>query len=158
MAAQVGFRKILNDVIDGPSLVERLKVDLNTAVTNMKPGRLVKKGATDYDASMNGAWDISNNAPIGWLGYEKANANFKPTTIDTAYAAGDEVPVHNGSGFRVRARLASGQNLAKGRVVTAAADGEITAGTIGTNDIVARMAESVNAGGGAADAWVISEI
>jgi len=156
MAAQVGFRKILNDVIDGPSLVERHKAE--GTVTNMKPGRLVKKGTTDYDASVNGAWDASNNAPIGWLGYETANANFKPETIDIAYVEGDELPIHNGGGFRVKARLADGQDLGKGRALTAAANGEVTAGDPTTNDIIAHMAESVDAGGGAEDAWVISEI
>ncbi|MHC1623460.1 MAG: hypothetical protein ACXQTR_02575 [Candidatus Methanospirareceae archaeon] len=154
MAAQVGFRKIANDVIDGPSLVERHKAE--GTVTNMKPGRLVKRGTTDYDVQVA---DASANYPaIGWLGYEKANANFKPETIDTAYAAGDEVPVHNGGGFRVRARLASGQNLVKGIRLKEAANGEVTAATIGTDHVVAIMAESVNASGGAKDAWVISLI
>lgn len=154
MAAQVGSRKILNDVIDGQSLVERHKAE--GTVTYMKPGRLVKKGTTDYDVKIA---DASANFPaIGWLGYEKANANFKPETIDTAYALADEVPVENGSGFRVRARLANGQNLVKGIRLKEAANGEVTAATLGTDHVIASMAESVDASGAAADAWVLSEI
>lgn len=120
--AQLGFTKPNNDVIQGePPFTEYLKVE---TATEMNPGRLVKKGTTDYDVVVVAA---AIDRSIGWLGYGKAHASFKPTNRDTAYAANDEVPVHVGSGFRVRATLITGNNVVKGARLVPAANGKLAA-------------------------------
>jgi len=154
MAAQVGFRKILNDVIDGPSLVERLKVGTNATAAEMVPGALVINDTNDYSVKECSA----DGKAIGWLGYEKANANFKPETRETAYVEGDEVPVHNGGGFRVRAILTTGQTVTKGEYLDASGNGTVEIAAVGSDDIKARAAESVTTAGEEKYIWVISEI
>jgi len=154
MAAQVGFRKILNDVIDGPSLVERLKVGANATKARMVPGALVIRDTNDYSVKECGA----EGKAIGWLGYEKANANFKPETRDSSYNVGDEVPVHNGNGFKVRAILTTGQAVTKGEFLDASGNGTLLIATLATGDIKARAAESVTTTIAEDYIWVISEI
>jgi hypothetical protein len=151
MAVYSGFRKPNNKiVVAGEPLVQELKVE---TATNMYPGRLVKKGTNDDDIVVAGATDT----PIGWLGYEHAHPDYRPNTPDTAYSANDRAPVLNGD-IIIVGRLASGQNVAKGALLTVAANGELTAATIGTHQVYAIAMESVDASGGAADIMVKSLI
>ncbi len=132
---QAGVRKILNDVIDGRSILNEHNIE---TVANMYPGAGVKKGTTDYDIEVCGAGgDLT-----GWLGYGACAGPFKPATRDTIYVVGDKAPVHSGGGFYVRAICAS-EAFTKGAELEIAANGLVTAATIGTNAIVARTAETV---------------
>ncbi len=146
---QVGFIKPANDVVQGNYLTERLHVE---TVANMYPGAIVLKGTTDNDVAVCGA----GGKAIGWLGYALANANDKPDTRDTIYLDEAEVPVHNGSNFRVRAIYATAADIAKGDPLKAAANGCVAIGTPGTDDIIAVAAESVLSG--ATRVWAESRI
>lgn len=115
--AQVGFQKALNDVVQGPYMTERLKVGPSATAAKMLPGVHVIRDSTDYGVQEGGA----AGAVIGILGYADANADFKPATRDTAYAVGDEVPVHNGV---FRARVYVTETVVKGEPLIAAADGK----------------------------------
>ena len=119
----VGFKKPTNKIVAaGRPLVQELKIE---TVTNLYPGRLVKKGTNDDDIVVNTA----ANPPVGWLGYEQANPAFKPASVDTIYgAAEDLVPVLNGGGFVVVGRLASGQSVVKGDPLVPVANGELAKG------------------------------
>lgn len=72
--------------------------------TNMYAGRLVKKGTTDYDIVVGDGV----TPPIGWLGWEQADMNNRPATVDTIYAANEEAPVLRGGNFNIVASLAVG--------------------------------------------------
>lgn len=153
---QLGFVKPNNDVIQGDfphgsPMVQYLQIE---TVANMYPGRLVKRDTTDYQVEVCGA---SGHA-IGWLGYGEAPDADKPTTRTTIYTVLATAPVHSGGGFRVRASLASGQNVVKGQRLMPAAAGELTDYVAATDDAVAIAAESVDASGGAAAIWVESLI
>ncbi|WP_319508882.1 hypothetical protein [uncultured Methanolobus sp.] len=73
-------------------LEQELKIE---NVTNMYPGRLVKKGTNDDDMVVNTA----AGATLGWLGYEQTNPAFMPTDIDTIYALDDMAAVLYGGRF-----------------------------------------------------------
>lgn len=81
--------------------------------TNMYAGRLVQKGTTDYDIVV----ADGVNPVIGWLGWEQADMNNRPATVDTIYAAGDEAPVLRGGNFNIVASLAVGFVAARGDVL-----------------------------------------
>lgn len=137
---QVGFEKPLNDVVQGVSLgPERLKVGANATPAKMKPGIHVVRDANDYSVKEGGA----AGPVIGILGYGEAAADFKPATRDTAYAAGDEVPVHNGV-FRARIYVTEAVN--KGDPLIAAADGKFSKGDLIT--IAASGAANITDGQG----------
>lgn len=139
-------------VAAGNPLVQELEVE---TVTNMYPGRLVKKGTGDHDVVVTSA---TNGSFTGWLGYEHTAPAYRPSTVDTIYVAVDEAAVLNGGGFVIVARLASGQNVAKDAPLTSAAAGELTAATIGTHHVVCFAEETVDASGGALDIMVRSVI
>jgi len=146
--------------------------------TTMYPGGLVIQGTDDDDVTTCGAGGLG----FGWLGYEDTPKKYRPATIDTLYVTLDRADVINGPGCIVRARLANGQNVAKGERLVAAAAGELTvasaaappsgtvavvstgaqptaAGPLSTQGIVVAIAyESVNAGGGALPILVTSLI
>ena len=146
---QIGFNKPANDVVQGNYFTEQLQIGASADAAKMLPGALVIFDTNDYNVQESGA----AGAVIGWLGYDKANANYKPETRDTAYAAGAYVPVHNGSNFRVRAIKSTGA-IVKGDPLEAEADGLVVA--FGSAPIIARAAESVATG--ATRVWVISNI
>lgn len=171
---QAGFSQSNNDVIQGESpFLERLAVK---TAANCYPGRLVIRDTTDYQIQVCGA----AGAPVGWIGYGETPAHSKPATRDTVHVAGDEVAVHSGGGFRVRASLANGQNVVKGAYLTVTAAGELIAaaaitivasgaanitngqgvtGTYGAaGPVVAIADESVDASGSALPIWVRSMI
>jgi len=117
VADQIGFVKPLNDVVQGRYMTERLKVGANATAASMKPGIHVIFDVNDYSVKEGGA----AGHVIGILGYGDANADYKPATRDTAYAVGDEVPVHNGS---FRARVYVSETVVKGDPLVAIADGK----------------------------------
>ncbi|WP_319506008.1 hypothetical protein [uncultured Methanolobus sp.] len=150
--AYSGVVKPANKIVAGGSPLEQeLKIE---NVTNMYPGRLVKKGTNDDDMVVNTA----AGATLGWLGYEQTNPAFMPTDIDTIYALDDMAAVLYGGSFLIVGSLASGQNVTKGARLKAAADGELAAGIVGTDEIVAIAEESVDATSAAADIVVLSLI
>jgi len=117
--AYTGFKKPNNKIVAaGEPLVQELKVE---TATNMYPGRLVKKGTNDDDIVVNTA----SGMPVGWLGYEQTNPQYKPANVDTAYAANDYAAVLNGGGFVIVGRLASGESVNKGDLLVPAANGEL---------------------------------
>ena len=81
--------------------------------TSMYAGRLVKKGTTDYDIVVSDGV----NPVIGWLGWEQADMNNRPATVDTIYAANEEAPVLRGGNFNIVASLAVGFVAARGDVL-----------------------------------------
>jgi len=89
----------------------------------MYPGGLVIQGTDDKDIITCGA----GGEGIGWLGYEDTAKKYQPATIDTLYVTGDWVDVVNGPGIIVAARIANGQNFAKGTRLVATAAGELIA-------------------------------
>lgn len=120
--AEYGFMAPANDVIQGAAkngLQEQLKIGSNATPAQMLPGRLVSRDNGDYDVKEGSAL----LSPVGWLGYE--GTNFKPETIDTAYAVADEAMVYNGGGFRVRANLAKGCSVVKGDLVANWLNGQV---------------------------------
>ncbi len=145
---QAGVRKILNDVIDGDSVINYHNIE---TVTDMYPGALVIKGTTDYDIAACGAAGITT----GWLGYGSCNGNDKPDTRDTIYLVSAEAPVHSKARY-VRAIYATAADIAKGDPLKAAANGCVAIGTPGTDDIIAVAAESVLSG--ATRVWAESRI
>lgn len=145
---QTGVRKILNDVIDGDSIIEHYNIE---TVANMYPGAAVKRDSTDFDIEVCGAaGDI-----IGWLGYGACVGSFKPATRDTIYDVSGNAPVHSGGGFYVRARIVS-EAVTKGAELTTDTNGTVTAVTIGTNLVAAKAAETV--ADTATHIWVLSLI
>jgi len=116
---QVGFVEPLNDVVQGPYMTERLKVGANATAAKMKPGVHVVFDVNDYSAKEGGA----AGAAMGIVGYGEAAADFKPATRDTAYALGDEIPVHTGV---FRARIYVTETIVKGEALVAAADGKFS--------------------------------
>jgi hypothetical protein len=123
--------------------------------TNVYPGRLVKKGTNDDDIVVNSA----GGAAIGWAGYEQTSKRYRPATVDTIYAANAQITVIHGPGIGVVASLASGENVAKGAILKAAANGEVAAAVAGTDDVIAVADESLDqSGGGSGDIMVRSRI
>lgn len=124
-----------NDVVSGNYRTERLAIGANATLAKMLPGAAVQRDINDHDVKE----ATANCDIIGYLGYGMAHSKYKPATRDTAYAArGDEVPVHNGGGFPVRARCVSA-SLTKADMLTTDASGLVKAGTLGTDDIVGRV-------------------
>lgn len=123
-------------------------------VATMYPGRLVIVDTTDNQIKVCGA----AGAAVGWLGYEQTGVNFRPDTIDTIYKVNDMAGIIFGGNFTVLGSLASGQSVAAGAKLKPAADGELTAATVGTDHVVAIAMETVDAGSGALDILVISLI
>lgn len=171
-----GYTASLNDVIQDPknrALVESLMIK---TATNCYPGALVIRDTTDNQVQVAGA----AGAYLGWLGYERCAAPFKPINRDTVYAADAEAPVHSGGGFRVRAILATSQTIVKGDFLVGVANGQvakaaaitITAsgaanittgqgvnGTYGSaGPIVCQADESVTTTGATAAIWIKSLI
>lgn len=123
-------------------------------VANCYPGRLVTRDTTDNQIKVCG----SSDNPVGWLGYEDTNENFRPDTVDTIYEENDFVSVYDGCGFVIVGRLASGESVTKGDPLKQAADGELTAATVGTDHVYAIADETVDASSDAADILVKSLI
>ena len=152
---QVGFRKPENDVVSGHYYTEMLKVGANATAAKMLPGIFVIKDTNDRSVKESGA----AGKVIGVLGYAESPEAYRPATRSTAYAVGDTVAVHHGMGAYARALLAISQTVVKGELMKVAADGYLTIGAAGTDDIVAVAEESVTTGGDATGIlWVTLRI
>ena len=147
MTGQAGVRKILNDVIEGDSIIDYFNI---TDATGMYPGAAVKTGASDHDIVVCGAAELA----IGWLGYGACNGPDKPATRDTIYLVDAEAPVHSGGGFRVRCR-GSTLTAAKGDELAITTAGVVTNATVGTDYVAAKAAETVSS---ASHVWATSTI
>lgn len=124
----------------------KIEIERNVGTaTEMYPGRVVIKGSTDYDVVVATANAV---APIGWLGYETCNPNYKPAdTTSATYAVGDKVPVLGGGGFIIVGTLATSQTIVKGDQLVCAANGQLakkdTAAATNDYPVVAIAEESV---------------
>lgn len=152
----VGHKKPLNKIIVlGVPIIQELLIK---TIANCYPGRLVMRDTTDAEIKVATATEATAGGALGFLGYEQAAEYWKPATVDTIYKVDKDsklpfVPVLSGP-IVVVASLASGQNVTKGAILTATADGELTAATIATNMLIAIAEESVDASGGAKDIMV----
>jgi hypothetical protein len=73
-------------------------------VANVYPGRLLKRGTTDYDVAVNDAV-----APVvGIAGYEHTRAEFMKEAKATIYTVGDDIAVLRGSNFVCELKCAAG--------------------------------------------------
>jgi len=89
------------------------------SATNMYPGRIVVREATDYDIKVGDGI----LPPLGWLGYEDFNEMERPATIDTIATADTEGPVHAGGGFAIRGTLHAGTKADQGDLLASWSDG-----------------------------------
>jgi len=112
-------------------------------VTEMKPGRLVKKGADDTKCVIGDA----DGDMIGFLGYEQTFGPEKPANITTAYALNDEATIINGPGVHVI--VAGSEAIVKGDLVAAAADGKVAkwVNTMDADLIVGKALETITEAG-----------
>lgn len=154
MGTEVRFRKPSNRMTVEMG-VEYFNLGSNATVAKCKPGVAVELDGTGCVKEFDGTGVV-----VGILGYEDCQpGDYKPDTVDSAYAAGARVPVippTGAIGKRVRCRLAASQTIVKGQILMWAADGLLTAATAGTNDVSATAAEAVTTGAGGAGAaiWV----
>lgn len=105
-------------LVNGTPLIDQRSVE---TATNVIPGRLLTKGTADYQvivctASLN---------PLGWCGYEGAQAGFTPSTRATAYGTDDECPMYYGGHFSVLGKLVTGNNVTAGMALKPAAAGKL---------------------------------
>jgi len=122
--AEYGFMAPANDVVQGTDrngLIEQLRVGSNATAAQMLPGRLVSRDVGDYDVKEGSAL----LAPEGWIGYDSASPDYKPATMTTAFAVGDDIAIHNGGGFRVRTSLAKGCSVVKGDLLANWTNGQV---------------------------------
>lgn len=154
MASETAMVQPTNKIVlDSKNLhVQTKKVETET---NVYPGRLVKRGTNDDDIVV----DTDNSkVSLGWAGYLNTAKKYRPATVDTIYAQNDQIGVINGPGIILLGSLASGQNVTKGARLMVTSAGQLSGGTVGTNEIVAIAEESVDASAGAADILVRSLI
>jgi len=104
-------------VVKATPVTTQMPLEVAGTVTNMKPGRAVKKGADDYKVIINGAGEDA----YGFLGFEGTFGPDRPADIDTAYAAGDWASVISGPGTILVAY--GNEAISKGARLTAGADG-----------------------------------
>lgn len=135
---EAGFPAATNVVVADRTGIHVQTKKVETA-TNVYPGRLVIQGTNDDDIAVCGA----QGEALGWAGYEDTAKAYRPATISTIYTANHFLAVVNGPGIIVRASLASGQTVDKGSRLMAGANGELSGGTVGTNEIVAIAEQSV---------------
>ena len=137
-AVEVGYPLPTNVIVADRTGIHVQTKKVETA-TNVYPGRLVICGTNDDDIAVCGA----AGEALGWAGYEDTAKNYRPVTRDTIYEANDQIAVVNGPGIVLVGSLASGQSVDKGTRLMAAADGELSGGTVGTDEIVAIAERSV---------------
>lgn len=118
MAVQIGFKPPVNDVVQGGSEPEQLRVGANATPAKMLPGIAVVFDTLDSDVKEAGA----AGAMTGILGYGAANPNFKPATQLTPYAVGDSIPIHRDG----RAYVYVTETVVKGEDLVLAADGKFS--------------------------------
>jgi hypothetical protein len=137
-ANENGFPQPANKlVLDSTNLhMQTKKVE---TVTNVYPGRLVKQGTNDDDIIV----CTAGGEALGWAGYEHTPKKYRPATKETIYVTSDQIAVINGPGVVLLACLQSGQTVDKGSRLKAGDNGELSGGTVGTDEIVAIAEQSV---------------
>jgi len=114
------FIEPTNKIVVAGSNVDRRGYTTSGTVTNLIPGRLVKKGASD-SLIIIGDVDGPN---IGWLGYEDAFGPDKPVNITTAYATAKNCDVLSGPGTILVANSETAA-VTKGDLLCAGSDGKV---------------------------------
>lgn len=114
------FIEPVNKIVIAGGNVDRRGYTTSGTVTNLKPGRLVKTGASDSLIIIGAADSLS----VGFLGYEDAFAPDRPANITTAYATAEKCDVISGPGTILVAYGSAA--IVKGARVAAAADGKVT--------------------------------
>lgn len=104
-------------IVSGEPKVQSLLIE---TVTEMYPGRLVKRGTADHQIVVNTA----GGAAIGVLGYEHCQKKDRPATRATIYTA-VRAPVLSGAGTVVMLYLAQSQTVVKGDKLVGAASGMV---------------------------------
>ncbi|MFA5365920.1 MAG: hypothetical protein WC325_12125 [Candidatus Bathyarchaeia archaeon] len=122
--------------------------------TNVYPGRVLMHGTNDDDVVVCDGTAIAE----GFAGYEHTAKKYRPVTISTIYTQNDKIAVVKGPGTKIRATLAVGSVAVVGTLLTAAADGCLTPGTAGTDDIIAQAAEAVTTTAAVAPIMIWSRI
>ena len=148
----IGFIEATDKIVlAGTPIVVEKEVE---TVANMYPGRLVKRDTGDNQVEVN---DTDDNV-YGWLAYEHTAIEYRPANKDTIYKVNDRAAVIVGGEIVIRGLLASGANVTMGAKLTAAANGELSAATIGTHSVLAVAMESVDASAAAKNIIVRSLI
>lgn len=114
------FIEPVNKIVVAGSNVDRRGYTTSGTVTNLIPGRLVKKGATDSQIIV-GDIDGPN---IGWIGYEDAFGPDRPANITTAYATAKNCDVISGPGTILVANSETAA-VTKGDLLCAGSDGKV---------------------------------
>jgi len=114
------FIEPTNKIVLAGNNVDRRVYTTSGIVTNLIPGRLVKKGASD-SLIIIGDVDGPN---IGWIGYEDAFGPDKPANITTAYATGKKCDVLSGPGTILVANSETAV-VTKGDLLCAGSDGKV---------------------------------
>lgn len=106
-------------LVGGTPVRDSLRVK---TVANVLPGRLVMYD-TD-DGHFQAAGSGTDHGLLGWfeLAIPANGSAYDPTVVPTTE---DWCSVLSGPGIRVRARLASGENIKRGDLLVAAANGEL---------------------------------
>lgn len=113
-------------------------------MTEMKPGRLVKKGTTDAQVVIGAADGLS----FGWLSFEDSPVVDRPATIATAFAVAKKCTVVNKPGIHVIGYGSAA--IAKGARVSADAAGKVITfadATMDPDTIVGIAEESITEAG-----------
>ncbi len=122
----------------------RMPLEVAGTVTNMIPGRVVKKGADDYKVIIG----ATGGEAYGFLDFEGTFGPDRPADIDTAYAAGDWASVVSGPGTIVVAYGSAA--IAKGNRVAAGADGSVVAfddATMEADEVIGIAEETITEAG-----------
>ena len=108
--------------------------EIETA-TNCYPGRLVKKGTTDYEVVVNDGV----SPPEGWLGWEQTESDSRPATVDTIYTVNTIAKVLSGGSFAVTAALAANFAVTKGDYAIPWAAGTVAPAKIVNGQLAIRV-------------------
>lgn len=141
MTSQRAMVKPVNKIVLDSQNCHIQTMNIETA-TNMYAGRLVKKGTGDHDIIVGTA----AAAVVGWLGYEQTTKKHRPATVDTIYLITAQAAMLSGPGMIILGTLDAGCTTTKGTRLKAGADGTLSGGTVGTDEIVAIAEETGTAG------------
>ena len=141
MTTQRAMVKPVNAIVLDSQNMHIQTMNIKTA-TNMYAGRLVKRGTGDHDIVVNTA----AGAAVGWLGYEQTTKKHRPATVDTIYLITAQAAMLWGPGMIILGTLDAGCTTTKGTRLKAGANGTLTGGTVGTDEIVAIAEETGTSG------------
>ena len=118
--------------------------------TNMYPGRLATAGSTNDEVAVCGASDD----PTGWIGYEDTADVYRKNSIKTVYETGDRVSILTGIGFVIWSKASSGTTYVRGAHLKVAASGVLQNAVVGTDQVVAVVADDTTNSGATGDIWI----